>query len=62
NYRAQLLSSGWKFTVDEPTMISAQKKSDWITLTTTSVQSFTGKLPWATVLAYVHLEDEAAEQ
>lgn len=62
NYRSQLLRAGWKFTVDEPTRIAAKKDGDWITLTTTDVQSFTGKLPWATVLAYVHLPVEEAEQ
>lgn len=62
NYRAQLLASGWKFTVDEPARLTAQKKGDWITLTSTNVQSFTGKLPWATVLAYAHFAGEAAEQ
>ena len=62
NYRTQLLSKGWKLTVDEPTRIAAQLKGDWITLTTTDVESFTGNLPWATVLAYVRLAVEAADQ
>ncbi|MDO8731307.1 MAG: hypothetical protein Q7L55_01840 [Actinomycetota bacterium] len=59
NYRTQLLSKGWKLTVDEPTSIAAQLKGDWISLTTTDVQSLTASLPWATVLAYVHLKVEA---
>lgn len=62
NYRTQLLSKGWKLTVDEPTRIAAQLKGDWITLTTTDVGSFTGNLPWATVLAYARLADAAADQ
>ena len=54
-YRAQLLSQGWKLTVDEPTRITAQRKGDWVSLTSTNVQSLTGNLPWATVLAYAQL-------
>lgn len=62
NYRTQLLSKGWKLTVDEPTRVAAQLKGDWITLTTTDLQSLTGDLPWATVLAYARLTVEAADQ
>ena len=54
-YRAQLLSKGWKLTVDEPTRITAQRLGDWVTMTTTDVQSLTGTMPWATVLAYAQL-------
>lgn len=61
SYRTQLLRAGWKLTVDESTRLAAQKNGDWITLTTTDVQSFTGKLPWATVFAYVHFAGEVAE-
>ncbi|HBJ73762.1 MAG TPA: hypothetical protein DDY88_08705 [Actinobacteria bacterium] len=62
NYRTQLLSKGWKLTVDEPTRIAAQLKGDWITLTTTDMESFTGNLPWATVIAYARQADAAADQ
>lgn len=61
NYRAQLIRAEWKLIADEPTRIAAKKGSDWINLITTDVQSFTGNLPWATVIAYVHLATEVAE-
>jgi len=62
SYRAQLLSKGWKLTVDEPTRLAARHKNEWITLTSTDVHSLTANLPWATVLAYVHVSSEAARQ
>lgn len=61
NYRTQLLEEGWKLSVDEPNRIAAQNKGDWISLTTTELQSFTGNLPWATVLAYVQRTAEEPE-
>ncbi|MDD2858960.1 MAG: hypothetical protein PHU75_09840 [Candidatus Nanopelagicales bacterium] len=61
NYRAQLLKQGWELTLDEPTRIAGERQDEWISLTTTDVQSLTGSLPWATVLAFAHLTVEPVE-
>ncbi len=61
NYRTQLLGNGWKLSVDESNRIAAQRKGDWISLTTTQLESFTGNLPWATVFAYAELTAEEPE-
>ncbi len=58
-YRAQLQRQGWKFVVDEPTRISAQRKGDWIAMTATDVGTLTKNQQWATVLAFAQLIPKA---
>ena len=60
SYRAQLQKQGWKFVVDEPTRISAQRKGDWIVMTTTDVGTLTKNQQWVTVLAFAQLIPKVA--